>query len=58
MNGTLTPQARAMIRSWVAMHHGNHEHLAKWMRRRLGLKPIQACRDMIRASLAEKETTK
>lgn len=41
-----------MVKGWAAMHKGDVEGLARWMRDSLRLGSIKACRAIIREALA------
>ena len=45
----------AMVREWLAMHHGRREELAHWMTRTLRIGNLPTCRRLI--ELAERQAT-
>jgi len=37
----------AMVKGWLAMHHGKREELARWMARTLRIGSLPTCRKLI-----------
>lgn len=46
-------KTKAMVREWVAMHRGDVEGLARWMRDSLRIGGIKECRALIAKATAE-----
>lgn len=52
---SLDARTAQQVRDWAALHHGNVEQLARWMRDSLRVGNLKACRALIEKACRQAE---